>query len=148
MAGSEVRDTTLNTLLHHLQTELTPSLQLSGLVFVCFYLAFESLSRSFTKNANSEKLFWHPSLLLFIAPWHRLCILLGFDDILLFGIAYGPTGASLVAQMVKNLPVLQETQVQSLGQEDTLEKEMATLAIPSSSILAWKIPWLEKPGGL
>ena len=46
--------------------------------------------------------------------------------------------------MVKNLPEVQETQVQSLGQEDPLEKGMAT----HSSILAWKIPWAEEPGGL
>ena len=46
--------------------------------------------------------------------------------------------------MVKNLPALQETQVQSLGQEDPLEEEMAT----HSSILAWRIPWTEEPGGL
>ena len=52
--------------------------------------------------------------------------------------------ASLVAQMVKNLPVVQETWVQSLGWEDPLEKEMAT----HSSILAWRIPWTEEPGGL
>ena len=49
-----------------------------------------------------------------------------------------------VAKMVKNLPVMQETQVRSLGQEDPLEKGMATL----SSILAWEIPWAEEPGGL
>ena len=48
--------------------------------------------------------------------------------------------ASLVAQLVKNLPAMQETQVQSLGREDHLEKEMAT----HSSILAWKIPWTEE----
>ena len=48
---------------------------------------------------------------------------------------------SLVAQMVKRLPTMQETQVQSLGWEDPLEKEMAT----HSSILAWKIPWMEYP---
>ena len=48
------------------------------------------------------------------------------------------------AQMVKNLPVMQETWVQSLGQEDRLEKEMAT----HSRILAWKIPGTEEPGGL
>ena len=53
-------------------------------------------------------------------------------------------GASLVAQMVKRLPTMQETQVQSLGQEDLLEKEMAT----HSSILAWKIPWMVEPGRL
>ena len=46
--------------------------------------------------------------------------------------------------MVKNLPARLETQVQSLGGEDPLEKEMAT----NSSILAWKIPWTEEPGGL
>ena len=51
-------------------------------------------------------------------------------------------GASLVAQLVKNLPAMQETQVQFLGQEDPLEKEMAT----HSSILAWRIPWTEEPG--
>ena len=49
-----------------------------------------------------------------------------------------------MAQMVKNLPVMQETQVQSLGQEDALEKEMAT----HSSILGWRIPWTEEPSGL
>ena len=52
--------------------------------------------------------------------------------------------ASLVAQMVKNLPSMQETLVQPLGQEDPLEKGMAT----HSSILAWRIPWTEAPGGL
>ena len=51
---------------------------------------------------------------------------------------------SLVAQTVKRLPTLQETWVQSLGWEDLLEKEMAT----HSSILAWKIPWMEEPGRL
>ena len=52
--------------------------------------------------------------------------------------------SSLVAQTVKRLPPVQETQVQSLGPEDLLEKEMAT----HSSILAWKIPWTEEPGRL
>ena len=50
--------------------------------------------------------------------------------------------SSLVAQPVKNLPVVQKTRVRSLGWEDPLEKEMAT----HSSILAWKIPWTEEPG--
>ena len=49
-----------------------------------------------------------------------------------------------MAQMVKNLPAMQETQVRFLGREDALEKGMAAL----SSILAWKIPWTEEPGGL
>ena len=52
--------------------------------------------------------------------------------------------ASLVAQTVKNLPAVWETGVRSLGWEDPLEKGMAT----HSSILAWRIPWLEEPGGL
>ena len=46
--------------------------------------------------------------------------------------------------MVKNLPAMQETRVQSLGREDPLEKGMAI----HSSVLAWRIPWTEKPGGL
>ena len=53
-------------------------------------------------------------------------------------------GASLVAQMIKNPPAMQETWVQSLVWEDPLEKGMAT----HSSILAWRIPWTEEPGGL
>ena len=53
-------------------------------------------------------------------------------------------GASLVAQRLKHLPAMQETQVQSLGREDPLEKEMAT----HSSIIPWRIPWMEEPGGL
>ena len=55
-----------------------------------------------------------------------------------------PTGASLVAPIEKTLPAMQETQVQSLGREDPLEKGAAT----QSSILAWWIPWTEEPGGL
>ena len=50
----------------------------------------------------------------------------------------------LLSQTVKRLPTMRETRVQSLGQEDLLEKEMVT----HSSILAWKIPWTEEPGGL
>ena len=52
--------------------------------------------------------------------------------------------ASLVAQRLKRLPPMLETQVRSLGREDPLEKEMAT----HSDILAWRIPWTEEPGGL
>ena len=51
---------------------------------------------------------------------------------------------SLVAKMVKNLPAIQETQVQSLGQEDPLEKGVTT----HSSIHAWEVPWTDEPGGL
>ena len=57
---------------------------------------------------------------------------------------YSLLRASLVAQMIKNLPAVQETQVRSLGGEDPLEKGMAT----HSSILAWRIPWTEELDGL
>ena len=50
----------------------------------------------------------------------------------------------MMAQTVKRLPIMQETQVRSLGQEDLLEKEMAT----HSSTVAWKISWMEEPGRL
>ena len=50
----------------------------------------------------------------------------------------------LVAQMIKNLPIMWETRVQSLGQEDPMEKRVAT----HLSILAWRIPWIQEPGGL
>ena len=53
-------------------------------------------------------------------------------------------GASMVAQMVKNVPAMQETQDQSLGQEDPLEKGWQ----PTPVFLPWRIPWTEKPGGL
>ena len=61
-----------------------------------------------------------------------------------FGSHFNRFRASLVAQMVKRLPTMWETWVRSLGQEDPLEKEIAT----HSSILAWKIPWTEDPGTL
>ena len=51
--------------------------------------------------------------------------------------------ASLVAQQLEHLPAMQETQVRSLGWEDPLEKEMET----HSSIVAWRIPWTDEPGG-
>ena len=63
---------------------------------------------------------------------------------LLFNLVYLINWASLVAQLVKNLPVVQKTQVRSLGWEDPLEKEMANL----SRILSWKIPWTEESSGL
>ena len=53
-------------------------------------------------------------------------------------------GASLIAQLVKKLPATQETEAQSRDQEDPLEEGVAT----HSSLLAWRIPWTEQPGGL
>ena len=65
-------------------------------------------------------------------------------EVIKYFISKSITMLSLVAQMVKNLPAMQETWVRSLGREDPLEKEMAT----HSSILTWRIPWTEEPGGL
>ena len=79
---------------------------------------------------------FRPDRLLSFMEIHRHNILLLLHSI--------EEGASLVAQMVKNLPAMQDAQVQSLGGEDPLEKEMAT----HSSILAWRIPWIEEPGRL
>ena len=69
----------------------------------------------------------------------RLFFLVSF-----LSISFLPWRSSLVAQMVKSLPAMRETWVQSLGWEDPLEKEMAT----HSSILALRIPWTEETGGL
>ena len=85
-------------------------------------------------------------------PWKMLI----FHLLIFFGVvsvkAFGPLfylgclciWASLVAQRLKRLPAMWETWVQSLGREDPLEKEMAT----HSSILAWRILWMEEPDGL
>ena len=64
--------------------------------------------------------------------------------ILLNSLQTNKIGAPLVAQMTESPPAMQATQIQSLGGEDLLEKEMAT----HSSILAWRIPWTEEPGRL
>ena len=61
-----------------------------------------------------------------------------------FRVGSAPNWASLLAQTVKNLPVVREAQVPSLGWEDPLEKGMAT----HSGVLAWRIPRTEQPGGL
>ena len=73
-------------------------------------------------------------LLLLHTPFHLSLVLKPENNI----------NMSLVAQMVKNLPAIQETQVWSLSQEDPLKKEMAT----HPSILAWETPWTEEPDGL
>ena len=83
-------------------------------------------------------------------PWLKqtlLCIVWKpafHDDLWITLLWYSLYGLPWVAQVVKNLPVRQDTQAWFLGQEDQLEKEMAT----HSSILAWKVPWTEEPSGL
>ena len=74
--------------------------------------------------------------------WYS-CLLKNFPQFIVIHTVF-PTRTSLVAQMVKCLPTMWETWVQSLGQEDPLEKEMAI----HSSTLAWKILWTEEPGRL
>ena len=66
------------------------------------------------------------------------------SHVCVFNVFTSSRPASLVTQMVKNLPAMWDTRVGSLSWEDPLEKGMATY----SSILAWRFPWLEEPGGL
>ena len=82
----------------------------------------------------------------FIAKKEPSCLTLPgiWQDYYEQGFCWTSPVASLVVQMVKNLPAMQKTQVQSLGEKDPLEKESAA----HSSILAWRIPWTEKPAGL
>ena len=88
------------------------------------------------------------NILPFILPSARLPLVPGSSNVKILGLitclSFRFSRDSLVAQMVKSLPVMWETRVWSLGLEDPLEKEMAT----HSSILAWKIPWMEEPGRL
>ena len=84
-----------------------------------------------------------PSLIIHLEPGILECeIKLALRRITMSKASGGEKITSLLAQMVKHLPTMRETQVRSLGWEDLLEKEMAT----HSSILAWKIPWTEEPG--
>ena len=99
-------------------------------MYVCIYILFHIFFHySFLKDIQYRSL----SDLLHLVKSSSMII---FSSI--------HVAASLVAQVVKHLPIMQETRVQSLGREDPLEKEMAT----HSSILAWKIPWTEEPGRL
>ena len=85
---------------------------------------------------NTEGCLWSGANTLRCVQWAGWVV--GFE------LSLPKKGASLVAQMIKNLPAILETQVQSLGWEDPLEKGMAT----HSSILGWRIPWTEEPGRL
>ena len=85
----------------------------------------------------------YPRVVRAFGPASLVSLGSGKSFIYLVSFVYTNIKASLVAQTVKNLPVMQETQVQFLGSEDPLEKTMAT----HSSILAWRIPWTKEPGG-
>ena len=93
-------------------------------------------SFSFNISPSSE----HPGLISFRMDWLDLLAVQGTLKSLL----QHHNWASLVAQRLKHLPPMWETWVRSLGREDPLEKEM----VAHSSILAWRIPWTEEPGGL
>ena len=86
----------------------------------------------------------HYSTLAWEIPWTEELDRLQSIGLQRFGHNWTDRQASLIAQLVKNLPAMQETLVRFLGWEDPLEKEIAT----HSSILAWEIPWTEEPGGL
>ena len=86
-------------------------------------------------------LFWRENRIWYE---HELCFPTVCAGSFHFGRRPGWRWDSLVAQRVKSLPAMWEMWVRSLGQEDSLEKKMTT----HSSILAWKIPWMEEPGGL
>ena len=104
------------------------SLTLVGLVFnFCLINLLSNFSKWFVTLPSKNKL----------KTIRRLCVHVTLGSERLF------LGASLVAQMVKRLSAMQETQIRSLGWEDPLEKEMAA----HPSVLAWKIPWTEEPGG-
>ena len=106
--------------------------------------------------SHSSHVFWMPIISLSCPSWRispSFQLLASFPlglhipslvPISLISLCLPNLGASLLAQLVNHLPAMQETQVQSLGQEHPLEKEMAT----HSSILAWRIPWTEEPGRL
>ena len=104
-------------------------------------------------DVETDNLLFHWAFRVFLRSFEHIlwsgqfCIFCGFLGVSLFTLcahARHPIRASLMAQLVNHLPVMQETWVWSLGREDPLEEGMAT----HSSILAWRIPWTEEAGGL
>ena len=117
---------------------------LSGMVFrctdpLCRSVRFESLAHTFKMDSLKPRVQLNPEILLSSVYQERLTLHPCSHSRVL-----EMSGASLIAQLVKNLPAMQDTWVRFLGWEDPLEKEMAT----HSSTLAWEIPWTEKPGRL
>ena len=130
----------LNPHLLHCQADSFP-LSHQGSPIMAFGLPIlreENSSSTFTEIFSAQIFSYVKVAFKMLLRW-----LLGHWPILLIG-TYQSYWASLVAQRVKHLPTMWETWVQSLGQEDPLEKGIAT----HSSILAWRIPWSEEPGRL
>ena len=96
------------------------------------------------QSIGSQRVRHNWSDLAHIAHSHTSTLLLGSSPGEEIGYPLQHSWAFLVAQLVKNLPAMWETWVWSLGWEDLLEERMAT----HSSVLAWRIPWIEEPGGL
>ena len=127
-----------------------------SLCYLCVLAVIWRVFFSFIAVSIAYRLFWElflPTLSLRILCSSSLVMEISFSTYLSFRNEimklnkmhrHTDYRASLVAQMVKNLPAMQETWVWSLGRKDPLEKEMAI----HSSILARKIPWREEPGGL
>ena len=103
------------------------------------FLGISTFFTQFTKLSSLMCVVHQSGILHYLNPFCRLLLLL-----VSFTCSTIIYGASLVAQMVKNPPAMQETWVRSLGWEDPLEEDMAT----HSSILAWRNPWTEEPGRL
>ena len=109
------------------------------------FLKWQDWHPGFTKFTPSSKVSWVHAIQRQYAIWEHI-------DLPRFGLPMPlsdpypmlPPGTSLVAQMLRGVPVTRETSVQSLGWEDPMEKQMAT----HSSTLAWKIQWMEEPGQL
>ena len=128
-------------LLSHVWLFVTPwtaacqaslSIYLPGFAQVCVHLVGDAIHPSRLPWGHKE---------LDTTDWLRTHT--SFATLFCFCLQSFPA-SSLVAQTVKRLPTMQETRVWPLGQEDPLEKEMAT----HSSTLAWEVPWMEEPGGL
>ena len=117
------------------------AMRLCVCVCVCVQNRCDSSSRLFTVSPFA---LWHYPHLAILSHFFACFLVTSLKNLSFLLTHFILEWASLVAQLVKNLPARQKTWVQSLGWEDPLEKEMTT----HSSILAWRIPWTEEPGGL
>ena len=111
-----------------------------GLLTLCFNLNHKcDIALIYRMSTNQILIDW-----LYQSHFYQSCDQSTARALLILSLVSVISGVSRVAQMVKNLPAMWETQVRSLDQQDSLEKGMAT----HSSSLAWRSPWIEEPGGL